>query len=535
MIAMHEAIYQEIKKVTGFPNPESGYSPMFSTVGLCVSPNRNGIGNMWLSYNAAVRSIFNELISLPYPLNTKESSIYRLVFGYNKGRLAFWKNDGFVFECEGIDELNMLTSVSAGTADLWSESNSDSEYLILHGYSVNRAQGDPDAVVPFIFGIRAISGVIDTSSGYKIKAVNGKIAIACDFEALKATSKYVKNILMTSPSGVDEAAVLCRRWLRNNSRSFEYIAKNDDEIKKTALAVKGMIFNYAKAQGNLENYVTPFPSRGSKAYTSIWDVFFGNIGYSLLGTNASKDFIKQIAESSRPDGKISGIICSTFESNDYRMYPLLGRAILNEMDFDFGFGWDVIPALEENNKWWLTSRISDCGLVFEEIDRKPLITIDVNAFFLDQLRATVELATKLGLDEKVEKWQEEADRLERNIIENFYDRTACTFNTVYFNRDNTTLLNVGTMDIFSSFIPLWAGVDIGRENAENMIKNVVIPYETDTPERTYIKLCILKKYGFSQEYAALKEKYLKSCGAPGILNGSLACALYLKLVSEEEI
>ena len=63
---MQEVIYKEIKKVTGFNNPDSSYSPMFSTIGLCVSPNRNGVCNLWLSYNSATRSIFNELISLPF-------------------------------------------------------------------------------------------------------------------------------------------------------------------------------------------------------------------------------------------------------------------------------------------------------------------------------------------------------------------------------------------------------------------------------------------------------------------------------------
>jgi hypothetical protein len=532
---MQEVIYKEIKKVTGFNNPGSSYSPMFSTIGLCVSPNRNGVSNLWLSYNSATRSIFNELIALPYPLNTRESSIYRLVFGFNKGRLSFWKNDGFVFECEGVDELRMLTSVSSGTADLWKESDSDSEYLILHGYSLNQAPEDPDSVVPFIFGVRAISGSIDTSDGYKIKAgADGKIAIACDFEALKATSKYVRNILMTSPATVDEAALLCRRWLRNNSRSFEYEAKNETEIKAIARAVKGMLFNYSKAQGSLENCVTPFPSRGTKAYTSVWDVFFGNFGYGLLGTNNSKDFIKQIARRSRADGKISGKLCSTYESNDYRLYPLFGRAIIREMNFDFGFGWDVLPALEENNKWWLTARISDCGLIFEEIEKRPVITIAVNAFFLDQLRATAELATMLGLEEKVEKWTEDAARLEENIIKNFYDKENNIFNTVYFNIENATRLDVDNSDEFASFVPLWAGINIGEENAKNMVEKIVIPCETVKPEQTAIKLEILRKYGFSEEYDRVKGDFLNSCAAPGTFDNSLACALYLHLISEDE-
>ena len=530
---MQDLIYKEMKKIIGFTSADNSYSPMFSSIGLNVSPNRNGVSNLYLSYNGSTRSIFNGLIGLPFPLNTALSNVYKLIFGFSKGTLAFWKNDGFIFECEGLSELPLLTSVSSATADLWIDrKESDSEYLILHGYSVNTSPFDPDAVVPFIFGIRAICGKLETEGGFRAEPSDGKITLAFDFEALKATTKYVRNMLACAPQTAEEASRLCRRWVRNNSRAFEFEAKDESQAKNIASAIKGMLFNFTRAQGRFDNSVVPFPSRGTAPYTSVWDLFFGNPGYSLLGTNVSKDFVKNITGTSRSDGKISPLICSTYKRNDVRFYPLLGRTVLNEIDFDYSFGWDVLKALEENNKWWLTARMSDCGLLFEELEKRPLITIAVNAFFLDQLRATAELSMKLGLEEKTEIWSGRAEEFEKNIIRNFYDAENNIFNTVYFNRENSTRIDAEKPDEFSSLIPLWAGVDIGEENSLKLVREIVIPCEPRTPEQTVIKLDILKKYGFEAEYAETKERFLSSFTKASDFNHSVICAIYLRLITD---
>ena len=163
------------------------------------------------------------------------------------------------------------------------------------------------------------------------------------------------------------------------------------------------------------------------------------------------------------------------------------------------------------------------------------MSISDHAFFPDQPRATAELATKLGLEEKVEKWNDNAARLEENIIKNFYDKENNIFNTVYFNMENATRLDADNSDEFASFVPLWAGVNIGDEAAKKMVADIVIPCKTGYPEQTAIKLEILKKYGFDEAYDDAKTDFLKSCNAPGVFNNSLACALYLKLISEDDI
>ncbi len=523
-----------MKKITGFPNADSCYSPMFSSIGLNVSPNRNGVSNLYFSYNGLTRSIFNGLIGLPFPLNTSLSNVYKLVFGFSKGTLAFWKNDGFIFECEGISELPLLASVSSATAEMWIDGEaSDSEYLMIRGYSVNNTLFDPDAVVPFIFGIRAIEGKLETSGGFRARAQDGKITLAFDFEALKATTKYVRNMLACAPQTAEEASRLCRRWIRNNARAFEFEAKDETEAKNIANALKGLLFNFTKAQGRFDNSVVPFPSRGTAPYTSVWDLFFANPGYSLLGTNVSKDFVRNIAKTSRSDGKISPLICSTYERNDIGFYPLLGRIVFNEIDFDYSFGWDVFEAIEANNKWWITARMADCGLIFEEIDNRPIITVAVNAFLFDQFNATAELALKLGLEEKHEKWSRKAKELEQTIIANFYDRENNTFNISGFNSDGSTRIEAENPDDFSLVIPLWAGVDIGAENALAMVKDIVVPGESPSVEQTVIKLDILKKYGFDEEYEKTKAEFLSSFAKPTDFSNSVSCSVYLRLLTEQ--
>ena len=116
---------------------------------------------------------------------------------------------------------------------------------------------------------------------------------------------------------------------------------------------------------------------------------------------------------------------------------------------------------------------------------------------------------------------DEGKKLQQSL---FYDKENNVFNTVYFNIENATRLDVDNSDEFASFVPLWAGINIGEENAKNMVEKIVIPCETVKPEQTAIKLEILRKYGFSEEYDRVKGDFLNSCAAPGTFDNSLACA-----------
>ena len=192
----------------------------------------------------------------------------------------------------------------------------------------------------------------------------------------------------------------------------------------------------------------------------------------------------------------------------------------------------MFEAIEDNNKWWLTARMSDCGLIFEEIDKRPIITVAVNAFLFDQFNATAELAVRLGLEEKSVKWSGRAKELEKTIIANFYDRENNTYNISNFNREGSTRIEAENPDDFSLLIPLWAGVDIGEENAIDMVKKFVLPGEATSVEQTVIKLDILKRYGFEAEYAEEKKKFIESFKKPADFNNSVVCAVYLKLITE---
>ena len=529
---MQDLIYNELKKVTSFPDVLNSYSPMFSSIGLCMRPEEKGIGRIYFGYNAFTRALFDRFLYMPYALNPELSCIYKLVFGNNKASLSFWKSDGLIFECCEAESIELFKGISADTTDLWVEF-CDGEYLIIRGYSKNGDSRDPDEKVNFLVGVRAICGTINTENGFKVNAVNGKITIAVNFEALKASTKYLKSVLANAPTDVKTASQLCRRWIINNIGSSDIETDDGAQAQAAAAAAVELLFNATRAQGSLESFITPFPSRGTKPYVSMTDVYFENFGYSAIGCSLTKDFVKQAAQNRQSTGKIPWFATSTWQCPGTAAYAILGRAALNEIDYDFSFGWDVFPTLEVNNNWWMTSAITKYGLVFDDLETG--ITAAANALLLSQLRCTAELAAKLGLEEKEEKWNEDADTLEKNIIKYLYDKDG----NIFCNADEN--MKTAVPSVSSSIIALWAGVNIESGKAVEIINNYVLSLADDkniAPEYIFFKLGLLKKFGFEKEYEKTAASFIEMFAAeykdnPELLHNSSACSLFLSLLNEK--
>ncbi len=473
-------IYQKVKKIRNFPSANESYSPMFSSLGLCTAEGENGIGALCFNYNRASRPLFDKTVSLPFPLNTKESVIYKLVFGNNEAELAFWKNDCFMLSCSGISELPLFTVKSKDTVDLWVES-CDGEYLILNGFTKNRDERDPDEKTPFVIGVRAVIGKLSAENGFIAHAGAGKLLLAFAFEGLKCSAGSVRNALSIAPEDVKSASLFCRRWLRNYSRDFAPETDNEREADLVAGAIQGLLFNATRAQGNLSSYVSPFPSRGGYPAAFLWDTYFQNLGYSLLGTNLHREFLRQIASRHRTDGKFAQFLCSTWERPHDTQPALFGWAVLNAMGDDHDFAWEMLPIMESNNKWWLSARMTDRGLVYcpsgletgqdnsPRFDNGPTIAVDMNSYLLNQLRSTAELSRVLGVEGKAKAWDELADKLSRSIMTHLYnDKDHIFYDISVATGEKVKVIGA------SSFLPLWAGVDIDKKKVDKMLKKYLL-------------------------------------------------------------
>lgn len=477
---MQELIYNKLKEVTSFPSQNESYSPMFSSIGLGIRPEENGIGEMWLHFNRATRPVFNKLVSFPYALNTGLSSIYSLVFGEGEASLSFWKNDGFLIEIKTENPIELFPDVSDETTSLWVSECND-EYLLLRGYSKNGDARDPDEKVPFVMGVRAVVGKVFADDGYTAKPFCGKIVLAFNIEVLKAAESSVRYTLSICPESPKDASVLCRRWLRNYSRNFAPEADSEKVAALAANAIRGLLFNATKAQGRLEGNVSPFPSRGGYPATFLWDTYFQNFGYALMGSDLHRDFLRQIAKGMRFDGKLPQFMCSTWERPHDTQPALLGWAVKNSMGDSFDLAWEMLPILEANNEWWLSARMTQRGLVFcpsgletgqddsPRFDDGATIPCDMNSYLLNQLRITAELEVMLGLEDKAEKWNREADKLSENIMNYLY----CKKDNIFYDINPETGEFVKVVST-ASFLPLWAGVELEKRQKDKLLRKYLL-------------------------------------------------------------
>ncbi len=477
---MQRFIYERMKEVTSFSSQNESYSPMFSSIGLGAEPGESGVGKMWLHYNRATRTLFNKLVSFPFEFNPKLSAIYRLVYGDDKARLSFWKNDGFLLEIETGESVRLFPEVSGDTASLW-VSKCDGEYLFLRGYSKNKDSRDPDERVPFVIGVRAVTGKVSADGEMIAKPFGGKILLAFNIEILKASESSVRHALSICPETTLEAAVLCRRWLRNYSRDFAVELDDDRVARLTAKAVNGLLFNATRAQGKLEGNISPFPSRGGYPATFLWDTYFQNFGYSLLGSDLHREFLRQIAKGMRFDGKLPQFMCSTWDRPHDTQPALLGWAVKNAMGDSFDLAWEMLPILEANNEWWLSSRMTDKGLVYcpsgletgqddsPRFDGGATLACDMNSYLLDQLHVTAELESMLGLEDKAKKWTEKANALAENMMKYLY----CKKDSIFYDVSLETgeFIKVVTP---ASFLPLWAGIELEKKQKDKLLRKYLL-------------------------------------------------------------
>lgn len=578
---MQELIYQHLKKIKKFPSKDESYSPLFSSIGLCVRPDVKGLGKLWFNYNRASRSVFDRLVDMPYALNNELSCIYELVFGNGEARLAFWKNDAFMLDIDGDNEIRLCTEASKKTLDIWID-YSDKEFVCLKGQSINPEKRDPDYTVPFVFGIRALTGTLSTENGIVATPKKGKLVLAFAFEALKARTSGVRNILNVCPESEKNAALLCRRWVRNYSASFAPEVQDEETAEITAYAIRGLLFNATKAQGNLEGHISPFPSRGRRPCTYLWDTYFQNFGYSLLGSDLNKDFLRQIAKCMRTDGKFPQFMCSTWEKPHETQPALFGWAVMNAIGDSYDFAWEMLPIIEANNEWWLSAKMTQRGLVLcsggnetgqsnsPRFDNGPTLAVDMNSYLLNQLRMTAQIERMLGLEDKAKRWDEKADMLSENIMKHLFSK-----NDYMFYDMNPVIGERIKVITPSSFLPLWAGVNIDKKYQDKILKKYLlsvkhfmgeVPFPTVSYDdkrydpadwwrgptwipTSWLMLETLEKLGLEKEREAAAEKLwnllIKDKKMHGLFNSKTGegmgseqqgwtCGIFLRLLAERQ-
>lgn len=560
---MQELIYQKLKRISDFPTKFESYSPLFSSIGLCVNEKKAGIGEMFFNHNNSSRALFDKFVEFPYRLDKEKSYSYLLIFGDFKGAVAFWRSDCFLLECKDVKEIPLFTKVSKNTVDLWCD-KCDSKELILCGYTKNGDKTDPDEKSYFNIGVRAINGKLSAKNGYKAVAdKEGKVMLAFCFQSTKSSPHVVSEILSTAPTDLGRATILACRWLINNSQEYTYETQDEKKAEHIATAIKTLLYNATNAGGNLEGYTSAYPQRGAYPASYLWDTTFSYLGYSHISSKVSKDILSQVANAQRNNGKIPRYLCTTFEAPKDVAPAIYGKAIYSLAINDYNLAWETVPALEDNNLWWLTNRMTRYGLI---CDNRNNLSVSMNAFVINQLRICEELSRFLEVKEKANLWYQEADVLEENLMKHLY----CEEDGMFYDKDAVTGEFIKTVGMVN-FLPLLLDMPFSEKKAKAMIKKYLLnkeymfgefpfpaiaynreDYKGNHLEKGAIKLdgaimmlIILEKFGYTKERKKAIKKLIELIEADGTMREAFdsqtgkgvgnvqfspTAAIYLKLI-----
>ena len=467
-----------------YTTPRETYSPFYSNIGLILSENSRGIDALWLHYNRFARPLWNKLAEFPAAFNKELSRVEMPVFGNGKAKLAFYGTDLFLLSAEGIDSVGLFREPAEQTGEHWITKN-DGKTVVIQGYSANGDGRDPDREVCFLAGVRAVKGTL-TADETGICAhgnAEGSLLLAFAFEFLEIDEQRLLHKLACCPNDVEEAALLCAEDVRENVRDLSLTANTETERRMLAKALHGLLFNLAKAPGDLSKHVSSYPNRGEYPTHFLWDTCFQNLAYELMNGELVKEFLLQFVANQRSDGKYPQFLCSTWARPAETQPALIGWALTRfaRNCKDDSFLSAMLISLEKNNGWWLSARMTSRGLVScphgletgqddsPRFDSGGTLATDMNSFLLNQLRCTAELAKRLGDDEKAVYWTAKADAHCEAMLSVSY----CAEDNLFYD---VSLKTGEFIRILSpvSLLPLWAGVALPEDKCRDMIERYLL-------------------------------------------------------------
>lgn len=480
-----ENIVEKFGTINDFSAKQKTFSPFCSNIGIEVNPDAEGTGALWLHYNRASRKTWNNIVSFPLKQNKAESSAFEIVYGEKEktAYLTFCDTDTIFFHSENLSSVELFAEKDKMLHSYWIKSFSEDAVEIC-GYSFNADDRDPDETVPFYIYIKTICGKINNENNITVSADNNQnIAFVFLIQILDIDEEAAKKRIEISSKNYCEAKEKCKQFYLNCFEDFSLEINDENEEKIIAKAAYGLTANLAKAPGRLKEHISSYPSRGTYPTHFLWDTCFQNLAYEELSMPLAKEFLLQIANYCRSDGKFPQFMCSTWERPHYSQPALVGWATLRiaEKDNDRAFIEKMLDAIEKNNKWWLNSRGSECGLIScphgletgqddsPRFDNGTTFACDMNSYVLHQLHCAAKLNEILGNNERKKYWEEKAEKLSQKIIEFLW----CEEDGIFYDvrPDDMEFVKIVSP---VSFLPLWAGVNLDKEKADTSIKKYLL-------------------------------------------------------------
>lgn len=471
--------YSYLIKQTEYSDCDTSWSPRYSSVGIGAGKDIEGAGTLWFHYNRRTREVFRRFIGFSLPQNAEKTDITALAFGENTVLAAAGVNT-FAFASAELASVSLFDGKAAPTKDFRLYS-SDGETAFFRGFSLTDEARDPDAEVPFGIAVHTVSGRLEEQDGsYKITAENGKIRFAVSIGILTVDmAELTEKARAAAGKTCAEHTAESRPALEKYAAEFDG-DYSEREAEMLAGAARTLILNTTSAEGRLSKYLSCFPSRGAYPTHFLWDTYFQNLGYAVFDSASALDFLLQIAANCREDGKFPQFMCSTWGRPQDSQSPLFGWAVMNLLDSikDDEKLRVLYEALKANNRWWLTARLTPCGLIYSpsgletgqddapRFDLGATIPCDMNAYLLSQLRATAEVAARLGEEKEKNYYTALADDFSRRIYSVLYCRGDGLFYDV--SRDGGEFVKVRSN---ACVLPLWAGVEMPAEERKFILES----------------------------------------------------------------
>lgn len=475
-----------LQSETVYNRPMKSFSPCFSYFNIVTDERTAGIGSVCMDYNRRTARLWSPFIKIGQETcqqyTARPDSVSLTTAEGSRMKVAYYERNAFLVSVVTNSQLVCFETAGGELGDVWGTCTARNEY-VLHGYAYNRDPRDPDPQVGLVAGIRVLNGKLSVEGERVIITpdTENKIVAAVVFGAGLYADKELSAAMKRAPRTVGQAVESTRKWMRECLGNMgEADISNVSEVDRRLIsgAVLALTFNLCEMPGNLSGYISALPQRGNYTTHFTWDSCFQNLAYEKMNPRIARDSLLQLVKNMRPDGKIPQFLCCTWARPHEVQPPLISWAAkrLYSLTRDRAFLSEVFKALEINNRWWLTQRMTRYGLLYcphgletgqddsPRFDQGAVLATDMNAYFLSQLRICAGFAEELGYPSKARNWRTQADTLATNIIRTLYDPDSNLFYDV----------SVSTGEMIKTvtpcgLLPLWAGVPLPEHVARDMI------------------------------------------------------------------
>lgn len=484
--------------------PQLSFSTQFSAFGV-TKAEKLGLEGMHLCYNRFPAMLAEDFLIFNvdgddsqksrenHPLDIQEEGNS----GF-EGKIAFLDTDILCYHIKAVASnitatLNLPATDPAYPRKL--QFDQDSRLLTIETQRPRSDMRDPDPEHPFTICIMVpksfdeIKGSFkDTDSAVRLElaaanGVTGEETFVVGIGEGPTAAEIKDRMLKLSKTNSEASSKASLTWLKNSLRDFTFDGIQQHLKLHYAKAAYQILCNTLAPRGQIKHNAI-VPCRGTYCAHYLWDACFTNLGVAQFNQQLAEESLRILCETQEQDGKIPHFVCATWNRPGETQPPLIAWSAwrLYEQFGNKQFIEDIYVSLCRYADWWFANRDDDKdGLVEYQhrlesgwddsprFEKGRIAAIDLNSYLNREIKLISKMADLLGKNEESAKWQKRASEHEEAIMNRMFDKDSCVFFDRLVKEDK--LLKLLTP---ASFMPLWTGVSVPKETAQQMIVKYLI-------------------------------------------------------------